>query len=98
MLLALPLVLQTCHLELGIAMEDGNPIAYVAQFGGWNTTIPLKYAYEYLIKWDYTKLVPNLSGTVASTNWLSGIVWNVSIRQPDGQGIGDGRGTFESTI
>jgi len=77
----------------GTSMEDGNPICYVTQFGGWNTTLPLKFAYEYLIKWNYTALVPNLSGTSASSNWLSGVVWNVSIRQPDGQGIGDGRGT-----
>ena len=76
------------------SMEDGNPITYVAQFGGWNTTIPLKFATEYLVKWNYSKLVPNLSGTSASNNWLSGVVWNVSIRQPDGQGIGDGRGSI----
>jgi hypothetical protein len=78
----------------GIAMEDGNPIVYVTQFGGWNTTLPLKYAYENLIKWNYTKLVPNLSGAASSSNWLTGIEWNVTIRQADGQGIGDGRGTI----
>ncbi|HJW65246.1 MAG TPA: PQQ-binding-like beta-propeller repeat protein [Candidatus Bathyarchaeia archaeon] len=66
------------------AFSEGNPIVWVTQRGGWNTTLPLKYAYEYLIKWNHTKVASN-------NNWLTGIEWNVSVRQPDGVGIGDGR-------
>jgi len=62
---------------------DGNPVVYLTQRWGFNTTLPLKYAGEYLIKWDYSKVKGN--------NWQTGVVWNVSIRQPDGVGVGDGR-------
>ena len=71
---------------------EADPIIWVTQFGGWNTTLPLKYAFENLIKWDFSKLTTTIGfNQVTSNNWTDGIVWNVSIRQPDGVGIGDGR-------
>jgi outer membrane protein assembly factor BamB len=63
--------------------EEGSHIMYVAQAWGWNTTIPYKYAGEYLIKWDYNKMTGN--------DWKTGLVWNVTVRRPDGLGVGDGR-------
>jgi outer membrane protein assembly factor BamB len=63
--------------------EDGSPVVYITQRQGWNTTIPMKYAWESVIKWDYSKVV--------NRDWKTGMVWNVSIRQPDGLGVGDGR-------
>ena len=68
--------------------SDASPIAYITNWGNWNTTRPLQYAYEYLIKWNWT-MVPT-SGTGAN-DWTKGIVWNVSIRQPNGVGVNDGR-------
>ena len=64
---------------------EGDPIVWVTNYDGWNTTLPLKWKFENLIKWNYTKVTNN--------NWLTGIEWNVSIRQPDGVGVGDGRTT-----
>ena len=69
------------------SIRDGDPVCYVTQYGGWNTTTPLKWAFEYLIKWNYTKVTGN--------NWMTGVVWNVSIIQPNGATIGDGRGTVQ---
>ena len=67
------------------AFEDGDPVTYLAQRGGFNTTIPMNWAYEYLIKWDYRKLQTTAGITVTTSNdWRKGIVWNVSIRQPGG--------------
>jgi outer membrane protein assembly factor BamB len=63
--------------------NDGSPIVYLTQRQGWNTTIPMKYAWESVIKWDYSK--------VTNRDWRTGLVWNSSIRQPDGLGVGDGR-------
>ena len=63
--------------------QDGDPLCFITQRGNWNTTLRLKYAFENLIKWNFTK--------VTSNDWRTGIVWNVSIRQPDGIGVGDGR-------
>lgn len=63
-------------------IEEGNPVVFLTQRWGWNTTLPLKWAGEYLIKWDYSKVTGN--------NWLTGIVWNVTLRRPDGTGVGDG--------
>ncbi len=64
-----------------VASSDGSMIFYLTQRVDWNTTIPLKYRYLGLIKWDGDKVTGN--------NWLTGLVWNVSIRQEDGRGIGD---------
>jgi outer membrane protein assembly factor BamB len=63
--------------------EDGNPVVFCTQRWGWNTTIPYKYAGEYLVKWDLNQ--------VKNSVWQTGVVWNVSLRQSDGQGVGDGR-------
>ena len=66
------------------SLAEGSTVVYLVQYGGWNTTLPLKYRFENLIRWDLAKVATN-------NDWKTGIVWNVSIRQPDGVGIGDGR-------
>ena len=66
--------------------QQGDLIVFLAITAGWNTTIPLKYASERLIKWNYSKVTGN--------NWATGVEWNVSVRQPDGVGVGDGRISF----
>ena len=73
------------------AFENGSPVTYVIQRGGFNTTIPMNFAYEYLIKWNMSKLIPfafNDQEPVTNSNWATGIEWNVSIRQPDGSDVG----------
>jgi outer membrane protein assembly factor BamB len=64
-----------------IRITDGSGDFYVGQRVGWNTTIPLRWAEIYLIKWDYYKVTGN--------NWKTGVVWNVSLRQPDGRAPSD---------
>ena len=69
---------------------DGSEIVYAPQTSGFNTTLPYRFAVNTVIKWNLTK-VPT-SGTGAN-DWTKGIVWNVSVRQPDGFAPGDGRGS-----
>jgi len=83
-----------------VYMQNDNPIVYVLRYGGWNTTIPNKFAYENIMCWNETKVISAsdvsngaFGQPTVSTNWLTGLMWNVSIRQPDGSGIGDGRTT-----
>jgi hypothetical protein len=61
---------------------EGDPIVYCVRQAGWNTTIPYRLATNELIKWDFTKVTGN--------NWLTGIVWNVSMKNSDGSGPGEG--------
>ena len=63
----------------------GSEIVYIAHYWGYNTTLPWKFAGNCLIKWNLTKVTGN--------NWLTGVEYNVSVRQPDGWGPGDGRTT-----
>jgi outer membrane protein assembly factor BamB len=70
--------------------EEGNPVVICTQRNGWNTTLPLRYAWEGLIRWDYTKVTNN--------DWRTGVVWNVSVRQPDGFGVGDGRNSVQANV
>ena len=66
------------------AWEDGNPIVWVTQGGGYNTTRPLGYRYLNLIKWNYTKCTyQGLFQT--GSNWPDGIVWNVSVILPNNE-------------
>ncbi len=62
--------------------SEGDPVVYCIRQAGWNTTLPYRLATNELIKWDYTKVTGN--------NWLTGIVWNVSLKMPDGSGPGEG--------
>jgi len=62
--------------------EKSN-IFFVTQKWGWNTTIPLGYAGAYLIRWN--------SSMVTNNDWATGLMWNVSIRQPNGVSVGDGK-------
>ncbi|MFZ7138926.1 MAG: PQQ-binding-like beta-propeller repeat protein [archaeon] len=66
--------------------ENGNPVTYLIQTGGYNTTEPLNNAYMNLIMWNFTRLtnygdtfIPNVDN-----QFSKGVQWNVSIRQPDG--------------
>ena len=70
----------------GVAFTDGNPIVYAAEAYGWNTTLPDEFAEESLIEWNFT--------AVTNNNWQTGVMWNVSIRQSNGMGVGDGRLTL----
>ncbi|MFB3888397.1 MAG: hypothetical protein ACE14S_02835 [Candidatus Bathyarchaeia archaeon] len=72
------------------SMSDGDPIVYCFRQIGWNTTIPDRYAQNELIKWDYSK--------VRNLNWTTGIVWNISLKQPDGTGPGEGGRTNSLAI
>ena len=47
----------------------------------YNTTKPLKLAYSFLIKWNYSKVTGN--------NWATGIQWNVSTQVGDLVDVGD---------
>jgi hypothetical protein len=85
---------------ISVYMTEGDPIVYVLQYGGWNTTIRNTFAYENMMMWNLTKLNTNsgiangaFGQPTSSTVWTNGIQWNVSIRQPNGAGIGDGRTT-----
>jgi hypothetical protein len=69
---------------------DGDPTVYCIQQVGWNTTIQNRLATNNLIRWDYTKVTGN--------NWTTGIVWNVSLKQPDGTGPGEGGRTSGISI
>jgi hypothetical protein len=61
---------------------EGDTVVYMKQMAKWNTTaVPLGYAVHNLIKWDYAKVTGN--------NWMTGIVWNVSLRLPNGASSGD---------
>jgi hypothetical protein len=70
--------------------REGDPIVYCIRQRGWNTTIPYRLAVNELIKWDYSKVTGN--------NWTTGIVWNVSLKQPDGTGPGEGERTSSFLI
>ena len=71
-----------------VAITDGNPIIYATEAYGWNASaaLPQEFEEESLIKWDF--------GAVVNNNWQTGVVWNVSLRQPNGMGVGDGRLTI----
>ena len=70
--------------------SDGSEIVYAAQNSGFNATTG-RFAVNNFIKWNLT-MVPT-SGTGAN-DWTKGIVWNVTLRQPDGFAPGDGRGSY----
>ena len=68
----------------------GNTIVWMTQSPGsnfntnnpgFNNTKPLQYDYENLIKWDYNKVV--------GSDWRTGIVWNISVAEPNEVGPGD---------
>lgn len=61
---------------------EGDPIVYCVRQSGWNTTVPNRLAVNELIKWDFSK--------VTSNDWMTGVAWNVSLKQPDGSGPGEG--------
>jgi outer membrane protein assembly factor BamB len=65
-----------------ISWRDGDPNVYITQRKDWDP-ITFEYGYVRLMKWNY-----DLSST---SDWTTGVLWNVSIRQPDGKSIGDGR-------
>ncbi len=67
-----------------IAFSDGDPIVWITQAGGFNTTRPLGYAYLNLIKWNYTKATVKGLYQVGN-NWRDGIEWNVSAILPNGE-------------
>jgi outer membrane protein assembly factor BamB len=56
-------------------------IAYCLQQTGWNTTIPNRRSINQFYK---------LNLTLPGNTWASKIVWNVSLKQPDGTGPGEG--------
>ncbi len=71
---------------------EGDTVVYCIQESGYNTTIPDQLAINNLIKWDYSQVTGN--------NWSTGIVWNVTMKGPDGSaGPGDAvvRGSFYTT-
>ena len=68
---------------------EGSEIVYTIHYWGFNTTIPNKLAGNYLVKWNLTKVTGN--------NWLTGVVWNVTLRLADGRAPGDGR-TFPEVL
>jgi hypothetical protein len=70
--------------------REGDPVVYCIRQLGWNTTIPNRLATNELIKWDYEQVTGN--------NWMTGIVWNVSMKQPDGTGPGEGERTSSFLI
>ena len=72
------------------AFMDGNPIVIFTEFGGFNTTRPNQLAYANLIKWDLSKLTETIGIVqVTSNDWTKGIVWNVSVTEPNEPGPGD---------
>jgi outer membrane protein assembly factor BamB len=63
--------------------QDMDPVMWVNQatLSNYNTTKPLKLAYSYLIKWNYSMVKGN--------NWATGIQWNVSTQLGDLIDVGD---------
>jgi hypothetical protein len=66
-----------------IKWDEGSYDVYMTQCWGWNTTKPYKWAGNYFIRWN----INNVTGN----NWLTGVVWNVTLRQADGTAPGDDR-------
>jgi outer membrane protein assembly factor BamB len=66
-----------------IKWDEGYYDVYMVQCTGWNTTLPYKWAVNNFIRWNINNVTNN--------NWLTGIVWNVTLRQSDGQAPGDDR-------
>ncbi len=64
---------------------DGSPVVFGIRQVNWNTTIPNRLAQNELIRWDFTRVVNN--------NWMTGVVWNVSLKTPEGWGPGEGART-----
>jgi hypothetical protein len=76
-----PTKVGTETVTLAIRTGEGSSAFYVSQSWGFNTTIPWRQAGTYLMRWDYKKVTGN--------NWQTGVVWNVSLRLPDGRGVSD---------
>jgi outer membrane protein assembly factor BamB len=75
-----------------IKTEDGSPIVWVnqASLSNYNTTKPLKLAYSFLIKWNYSKLVDTVGyAQITSNDWRKGIEWNISTQVGDLVDVGD---------
>ena len=66
---------------LGTPVWFDDNICYVLRQGTWNPTT-LRRPYNFLIKWNMSKVTGN--------NWLTGVEWNVTLKQPDGTGPGEG--------
>jgi hypothetical protein len=66
----------------GPLLQEGNPIFYCHSQTGWNTTIFERLAVNQLYKWDLFE--------ATGDDWTTGVVWNVSMKQPDGTGPGEG--------
>jgi hypothetical protein len=67
--------------DIVISCIEGSSEFFIVQRRNWNTTIPYRWAEMYLIKWDFNKVYNN--------DWRTGLVWNVSMRQPDGRAPSD---------
>jgi outer membrane protein assembly factor BamB len=75
-----------------IKYDDSSPIIWCAEsnLNTWNTTLPAKITYANLIKWDFSKLTTTVGyAQVTSNNWAQGVVWNVSVVQPDQVSVAD---------
>jgi outer membrane protein assembly factor BamB len=73
-------------IETGIPNLDApvwldNNIAYNLRQGRWSDTT-LRRSFNELYMWDKSK--------VSGDDWSTGVVWNISLKQPDGSGPGEG--------
>jgi len=93
-----------------IQYDNANNIFWIVQTNllTYNTTKPLAYSYCNLIKWDFNKLVSSTieNGTrknwlgqyIIDTNWLHGIVFNVSIADLPGQLVNFGAANAQHVV
>jgi hypothetical protein len=66
---------------LSTKWTDGRPIVYCLQQGTWSVATQRR-SINALIMWNLTQ--------VANNDWSTGVVWNVSLKQADGTGPGEG--------
>ncbi len=93
-----------------IQYDNANSIFWIIQTNimSYNTTKPLAYSYCNLIKWDFSKLVSGtiqngsrqnwLGQNIIDTNWLHGIVFNVSVLDLPGQMINFGSANVQHIV
>jgi outer membrane protein assembly factor BamB len=68
--------------NFGTTWFEADPVVFVVRQSGWNTTIPSRLAENELIRWNREKVTGN--------DWMTGIEWRVSLKNPDGTGPGEG--------
>lgn len=93
-----------------IQYDNADNIFWIVQTNlmTYNTTKPLEFSYCNLIKWDFSQLVSGtiqngtrmnwLGQNIMDTNWMHGIVFNVSIADLPGQIVNFGAANVQQIV